>query len=147
MSSGAWPARGIKELRHTAASFLHAQGLSPCALMEMVGHSDVRITLNTYTDVFDENRRRAAERMDAALGAEREWDHRRAVGAEEVDPRLKKWSGRQDLNLRPPDPQIGLPRARTRTTAHTGLIPAARTYAYARTRRSAHWRKGPRKGP
>ena len=39
--------------------------------------------------------------------------------------------------------QIGLPRAWTRTIAHTGLIPAARTYAYARTRKSAHRRKGP----
>ena len=86
------PVRGIKELRHTAASLLHAQGLSPRELMEMLGHSDVRITLNTYTHVFDENRRRAAERMDAALGVEREWDrerdHVRAVGAEEVDPRV-----------------------------------------------------------
>ncbi len=41
---GGLPVRGIKKLRHTAASLLHAQGLLPRELMEMLGHSDVRIT-------------------------------------------------------------------------------------------------------
>jgi len=104
------PVRGIKELRHTAASLLHAQGLSSREIMEVLGHSDVRITLNTYTHVFDENRRRAAEHMDAALGARRERDHERdherQIRVAGAGARFKKWSGRQDLNLRPPDPQM-----------------------------------------
>jgi len=105
------PVRGIKELRHTAASLLHAQGLSSREIMEVLGHSDVRITLNTYTHVFDENRRRAAERMDAALGArherDHERDHERQIRVAGAGSRFEKWSGRQDLNLRPPDPQSG----------------------------------------
>ena len=36
-----------------------------------------RVTLNTDTHVFDEHRRRAAERMDAAVGARAGWDHER----------------------------------------------------------------------
>jgi integrase len=59
------PVKGIKELRHTAASLLHAQGSSPREIMEVLGHSDVRITMNTYTHIFDEGRRRAADQMDA----------------------------------------------------------------------------------
>ena len=60
----------------------------------------------------------------------------------EVMEALREMGGRVDIFC-----QIGLPRARTRTTAHTGLAPTPRMYAYARTRRSAHRRKGPRKGP
>ena len=56
----------------------------------MLGHSDVRITLNTYTHAFDENRRRDAERMDAALGAERQCDRGRQVQAAPVDSKSKK---------------------------------------------------------
>ena len=56
--------KGIKELRHTAASLLHAQRLSDRAIMEVLGHSDVRVTMNIYTHVFDEGRREAAQRMD-----------------------------------------------------------------------------------
>ena len=32
--------------------------------MEILGHSDVRITINVYTHLFDESRRGAAESMD-----------------------------------------------------------------------------------
>ena len=58
------PVRGIKELRHTAASLLHAQGLSAREIADVLGHSDVRVTLDVYTHTFDEQKRRAADRMD-----------------------------------------------------------------------------------
>ena len=51
------PVRRIKELRHTAALLLHEQGLSAREIVEMLGHSDVLITLNTHTHVVDDNRR------------------------------------------------------------------------------------------
>jgi integrase len=58
------PVRGIKELRHTAASLLHAAGITDREIMAVLGHSDVRVTMNTYTHLFADQRRRAADRMD-----------------------------------------------------------------------------------
>lgn len=63
------PVKGIKELRHTAASMLHSKGLSDREIMEVLGHSDVRVTMNIYTHIFDEGRRRAADKMDELLSA------------------------------------------------------------------------------
>lgn len=65
------PVRGLKELRHTAASLLHAQGATARDVMETLGHSDVRVTLNTYTHLFEERKHAIAARMDAALAAPR----------------------------------------------------------------------------
>lgn len=62
------PVRGLKELRHTAATLLHAQGATAKDVQETLGHSDVRITLNVYTALYDERKREIADRMDAALG-------------------------------------------------------------------------------
>ena len=47
-----------------AASSLHARGLSDREVVEVPGHSDVRVTMNIYTHLFDESRRGAAESMD-----------------------------------------------------------------------------------
>lgn len=59
--------------------------------MEVLGHSDLRITRNAYTHVFDEIRRAAAERMDAPLGAgpERDYerDHEGRIPVGGADPR------------------------------------------------------------
>ncbi|MDA1061558.1 MAG: tyrosine-type recombinase/integrase [Chloroflexi bacterium] len=59
------PVRDLKALRHTVASLLHDQGASPRDVMEALGHSDIRITLNTYTSLFAERRRELADGMDA----------------------------------------------------------------------------------
>jgi integrase len=59
------PVRDLKALRHTVASLLHHQGASPRDVMEALGHSDIRITLNTYTSLFAERRRELADGMDA----------------------------------------------------------------------------------
>ena len=61
------PADYASELRHTAESLLHAQGASARDVMETLGHSDVRVTLNVYTHLFEERKHAIAARMDAAL--------------------------------------------------------------------------------
>jgi hypothetical protein len=38
-------------------------------VMEQLGHSDIRLTLNTYSRVGIEASREAAARMDSVLGA------------------------------------------------------------------------------
>ena len=37
-------------LRHTFATYLNAQGVSPCAAMELMRHSEMRLTTKVYTD-------------------------------------------------------------------------------------------------
>jgi integrase len=57
------------DLRHTAASLLLAQGVHPRVVMETLGHSQISVTMNTYTNVMPTLLRDAADKMDAILGA------------------------------------------------------------------------------
>ena len=54
-------------LRHTAASLLLAQGTHPRVVMEMLGHSTIALTMNTYSHAIPALERDAAERMNAIL--------------------------------------------------------------------------------
>jgi integrase len=61
------PRLRFHDLRHTAASIMLAQGISPRVVMETLGHSQISLTMNTYSHVMPSLKRDAAERMDAAL--------------------------------------------------------------------------------
>jgi integrase len=52
------------ELRHTAASLLHAQGVGLKAASEILGHAEVGPTADTYSHLYDEARADAAGRME-----------------------------------------------------------------------------------
>jgi integrase len=56
------------DLRHTAATLLLGQGVNPKIVSEMLGHSDVSITLNLYSHVTPHMQQQAAAAMDKALG-------------------------------------------------------------------------------
>ncbi|HVF20362.1 MAG TPA: site-specific integrase [Mycobacteriales bacterium] len=58
----------LHDLRHTAASFLLAQGVQPRVVMETLGHSGISLTMNTYAHVMPVAQRQAASEMDAVLG-------------------------------------------------------------------------------
>ena len=58
------------DLRHTAATLLLAQGLSPRVIMETLGHSQISLTMNTYAHVMPAMQQEAAERMHEMLTAE-----------------------------------------------------------------------------
>jgi site-specific recombinase XerD len=49
-------------------SLLLAQGISPRVVMKVLGHSQISLTLNTYSHVIPALQRDAAERMDSVLG-------------------------------------------------------------------------------
>lgn len=57
----------LHDLRHTAASLLLAQGVPARVVMEILGHSQISVTLNTYSHVAPELSRVAADRMKEAL--------------------------------------------------------------------------------
>ncbi len=57
------------DLRHGAASLLLAQGVHPRVVMELLGHSQISLTMNTYSHVIPQLTREAADKMDAVLAA------------------------------------------------------------------------------
>jgi integrase len=55
------------DLRHSAASLLLSQGVHPRAIMELLGHSSITVTMNVYGHVMPAMMRDAADKMDAIL--------------------------------------------------------------------------------
>jgi len=49
------------DLRHTSATLLLAQGVSPRVVMETLGHSAIAVTMNTYVHVMPLAQHEAAE--------------------------------------------------------------------------------------
>ena len=56
------------DLRHTAATLLLAQGVDPRTIMETLGHSQISLTMNTYSHVLPALQADAAAKMNAILG-------------------------------------------------------------------------------
>jgi len=65
-NAGLRPTR-FHDLRHTCASLLLAQGVSPRVVMETLGHSAIAVTMNTYGHVMPLAQRDAADRMNELL--------------------------------------------------------------------------------
>jgi integrase len=63
------PHQRFHDLRHACASLLLSQGVPARVVMETLGHSQISLTLNTYSHVIPALGREAAERMDAVLRA------------------------------------------------------------------------------
>ena len=61
------PDMRLHDLRHSCATLLLAQGVNPRVVMETLGHSQVSLTLNTYTHVLPAVQRDAAVRINAVL--------------------------------------------------------------------------------
>ncbi len=64
------PQRRFHDLRHSCATLLLVQGVSPRVVMEVLGHSEVGMTLNTYSHVIPQLRQEAADRMNEILELE-----------------------------------------------------------------------------
>jgi integrase len=59
----------IHDLRHTAATLLLTRGVHPKVVQDMLGHSTVTLTLDTYSHVTPALHKEAADHMDALLGS------------------------------------------------------------------------------
>ena len=57
----------LHDLRHTAASLLLAQEVAPRVVMEILGHSQISVTMNTFSHVDPQLNRTATDRMEQAL--------------------------------------------------------------------------------
>jgi integrase len=57
----------IHGLRHTFASTMIQQGLNPLIISKQLGHSQVSVTLDTYSHLFENDLHLAADKMDRYL--------------------------------------------------------------------------------
>jgi integrase len=61
------PAIRFHDLRRTAAALMLAGGEHPKIVQEMLGHSQISVTLDTYSHVLPTMQREAVDRLDAML--------------------------------------------------------------------------------
>ncbi len=61
------PRKRFHDLRHTCATLLLAQDVHPRVVMEILGHSQISLTMDTYSHVVPSLQREAADRMDTLL--------------------------------------------------------------------------------
>lgn len=59
----------IHDLRHTAASLAVSAGANVKAVQRMLGHASAAMTLDTYSDLFDDDLDAVAERLDEVAGS------------------------------------------------------------------------------
>ncbi|MGD3106284.1 tyrosine-type recombinase/integrase [Streptomyces sp. YGL11-2] len=57
----------LHDARHGCASLLFAAGVPPRVVMEILGHSQIAVTMNVYTHVSEDSRREAVGHMDRLL--------------------------------------------------------------------------------
>jgi len=62
-----FPAIRFHDLRHSAATLLLAQGVSPRYITQLLGHSQVSFTMQTYAHVLPDVERAVATKMDEIL--------------------------------------------------------------------------------
>lgn len=67
LAAAGLPNTRLHELRHSCATLLLAQGVNSRVVMETLGHSQVSLTLNTYSHVLPALQEDAAAKMNAVL--------------------------------------------------------------------------------
>ncbi len=55
----------LHDLRHTSASLLIAQGVHAKIIAELLGHSDIRITMDTYGHALRSADQSAADKLES----------------------------------------------------------------------------------
>src|SRR5205807_408114 len=66
------PRLRVHDLRHTAATYLLSLGVHPKLVQDMLGHSSIALTLNTYSHVVPALHREVATHMDRLFSAHTE---------------------------------------------------------------------------
>ena len=66
-SAAGLPGVRLHDLRHSCASILTAQGVHPRVIMEMLRHSQISVTMNTYAHVAPMLQREAADVLERTL--------------------------------------------------------------------------------
>lgn len=65
------PRLRLYDLRHTHASLLTHEGVHPKRISERLGHSSIKLTMDTYGHLFDGADQEPAVKMEKLFGPER----------------------------------------------------------------------------
>jgi integrase len=71
LTAAGLPPLKFHSLRHSCATFLLVQGVAPRVVMDILGHSQISLTMNTYSHVIEQLQDGAAQEMSALLWADR----------------------------------------------------------------------------
>ncbi len=96
------PNMRLHDLRHTTATLLLGQGVHPRVVMETLGHSQVSLTLDTYSHVLPSLQEEAAKQLDAAIGCQIgcQSDEEASDGDQNVENSLEKVVSRLGIEPR-----------------------------------------------
>jgi integrase len=67
LNSAGLPKMRVHDLRHTCATLLLSRNVNPRVVQEVLGHSNISLTLGTYSHVLPTLAREAADQMQAAV--------------------------------------------------------------------------------
>ncbi|MEZ5403176.1 MAG: site-specific integrase [Bryobacteraceae bacterium] len=90
------PQLRLYDLRHTHASLLIADGKHPKLIAERLGHSSIKITMDTYGHLFDGGDREASDAMEKTFGSESIQNRSDASGTLPIGSRRASRSPRHD---------------------------------------------------
>lgn len=79
LTAAGLPTIRFHDLRHTCASLLLSQDVPPRLVMEMLGHSQISTTMNTYTHVIPEAKRAVSSEMHQYLTRKRAFRIKKVV--------------------------------------------------------------------
>jgi integrase len=65
-----FPKLRVYDLRHSRASLLINEGVHPKKISERLGHSSIKLTMDTYGHLFEGSDRDSAEKMEKLFGPE-----------------------------------------------------------------------------
>lgn len=67
--------RRFHDLRHSCATLLIVQGVHPRVVMEILGHSQIAVTMNTYGHVLPDTHRDATDRVSSLFDVPHDASH------------------------------------------------------------------------
>jgi integrase len=67
LAAAGLPHMRTHDLRHTAATYLLSKGVHPKVVQELLGHSSITLTMNTYSHVLLSLQLEVAKHMDSLI--------------------------------------------------------------------------------
>ena len=100
----------MHDFRHSHATLLLSKGVPVTVISKRLGHSDISMTLNTYSHLIPEDEDKAVNLINQLKNNDLQENNKRTENLDikktaKISDLINKWSERQDSNLRPLGPK------------------------------------------